>query len=318
MNEKSKSRNTISGTSSIVKPEFFNKKIVMIWKDAMLRKIFLDILGNTQFRLCKYMKKEFCKKISSFVKARLTDNEIYDAMHTWVHCDVKDKIRDLILYDNNKYRSENRAEKIQDLIAKYLNVSEPQSDNLNILDVGCAEGAITVMVGKYMKLNPEQMHGCDIEKLTKDNPYQQHFTFKHLSNANQTYKLPYASESHDVVLALMSLHHIPNKESMIKEIKRILKPGGLLIIREHHCVSNGLGLVLDVVHGFYSMVWSKPKEMNNFDEYYANYTHASVLTKILEEHDLHEQYNNKMNDYPRFHRGKVINPLSYYYGVYKK
>src|SRR5690606_8300024 len=131
-------------------------------------------------------------------------------------------------------------------------------------------------------LNPTQVHGCDVENITEDNPYQDYFTFTHLADP-KSYRLPYDDNSYEVVLALMSLHHIPNKTAMLDEIYRVLKPGGLFILREHHCISNGLSIVLDVVHGFYSMVWANPREMNNFDEYYAKYTHSVTLTKLLEQ-----------------------------------
>ena len=52
-----------------------------------------------------------------------------------------------------------------------------------------------------------------------------------------TYYVPascrYASESFDLVVALMSLHHIPKVSAMVKDIKRVLKPGGRLVYREH-------------------------------------------------------------------------------------
>lgn len=317
--EKTGGKYSKASTNVFIKPDFIDKKITLIWRDNLLRKIFLDIIGNSQFRLCKYIKKDFCKKISSLVKRKLTDNEIYDEMFDWVHNNLKEKTRELLLHDNNKYRSTNRAEKIQDLIKRYLNTEhKPESpSDLNVLDIGCAEGAITVMVGKYMNLDPKQVHGCDIENITDDNPYQNQFTFTHLSDPS-SYHLPYENDSYEVVLALMSLHHIPNKRAMLTEIYRVLKPGGLLILREHHCISNGLSIVLDVIHGFYSMVWANPREMDSFDEYYARYTHSKTLTKMLAQHNLKERYNNHLKDYPRFYRGKIINPLSYYYGAYEK
>lgn len=308
----------IHDDSNISKQQSF--KIAFIWKDKLLKKIFLDIIGNSQFRLCKYLKKDFCKKLSVLInKHKCTDNQVYDEMYKWVHQYLNEKNKNLLLYDNNQYRSANRAEKIQELVKKYLNTIEKPKNpkDLNVLDIGCAEGAITVMVGKYMNLDPNQVHGCDIEKLTDDNPYQKQFTFTHLSDPN-SYKLPYDNDSYHVVLALMSIHHIPNKKAMLDEIFRVLKPGGLLIIREHHCVSKGLGLVLDVIHGFYSMVWANPREMANFDDYYAKYTHSLELTNMLSKHNLKERYNNHITNYPRFYRGKVINPLSYYYGAYEK
>lgn len=309
----------VAANTGFNKPDFLDKKITIVWKNKLLRKIFLDIVGNTQFRLCKYLKRDFCKKLNSLVAKRYTDNEIYDDMFDWVHTYLKPRTRELVLYDNNKYRSTNRAEKIQELVHKYLNTEDKPKSNheLNVLDVGCAEGAITVMVGQYMNLDPEQVHGCDIENISDNNPYQNQFTFTHLSDPD-SYKLPYADNSYHVVLALMSLHHIPNKEAMLAEIHRILKPGGLLVLREHHCINNGLSTVLDIVHGFYSMVWANPREMTTFNDYYARYTHAEHLTKILEKQHFLEKYNNHIPEYPRFFKGKIINPLSYYYGAYEK
>lgn len=305
---------------TVVHPKYANRKIAYVWKDNLLRKIFLDILGNSQFRLCKHLKKDFCKKLSILVnKRKLSDNRIYTEMHKWTHIQLKGDSKELLLKDNNEYRGTNRAEKIQELTNKYLNTVPNSKDTsgINVLDIGCAEGAITVMVGKYMKINADNMHGCDIEQLTADNPYNSDFTFTHLTEETN-YNLPYLPNSHDVVLALMSLHHIPNKQMMLDEIYRILKPGGLLIIREHDCVNNGFSAVLDIVHGFYSMVWANPQEMNNFDSYYAKYSSAYILTKDMKTHGFKEKYNNRLTDFPRFYKGKIINPLNYYYGVYEK
>jgi ubiquinone/menaquinone biosynthesis C-methylase UbiE len=301
-------------------PRYENRKITLIWRDKFLRKLFLDILGNSQFRMCKYVKKDFFKKMSNLInRKKLKDDKVYNYMFDWVHKDIRPSVRDMILRDNNKYRSTNRAEKIKELVKRYLRTdTKRKGAKLNMLDLGCAEGSITVMVGKYMDINREQLHGCDVEDLKSDNPYQDNFTFTHLYNEKSSYSLPYKDGSCDVTLALMSLHHIPNKCSMLKEIRRILKPGGLFIIREHDCVSNGLALVLDVIHGFYSMVWSNPREMENFDDYYAEYTSSNQLTYLIEREGFNEVYNNRLPDFPRFYRGKVINPLNYYYGVYRR
>lgn len=293
-----------------------NNKISVVWRDKNLRKIFLDIISNSQFRLCKYLKSSFFDKMSALVLQNCTDDKIYEEMHHWVHHTLSERNRKDMLHNNTVYRSVNRALKIKELVEKYINTKETVDySKLNILDVGCAEGSITVMVGRYLQLSPENIHGCDIE--SRNDKYKDQFQFKHLNN-NEPYVLPYDDQTFDVVLALMSLHHIPNRVGMLSEIKRILKPGGLLIIREHNCISKGLEIVLDVVHGFYSMVWSEPKEMNDFNDYYAKYTSSDYLTKLIEKHGYIEKYNNRFNDYPRFYKGKIINPLNYYYAVYEK
>lgn len=294
------------------------RTICKIWKDKSLRKIFLDIIYNTQFRNCSYLKDDFFNVLHSLVKKNFTDDLIYNYMFDWVHSSLSQTSRDTILKENIPFRSINRADKIKSLINKFYT----KKDSLEILDVGCAEGSITIVIGQYLQLEPSKIHGCDI--VDTNNNTKKSFTFTHLSdnntdNNNNTGKLPYNNEQFDIVIALMSLHHMQHRDFVIEEIHRILKHDGLFIIREHNCINKGLALVLDVIHGFYSMVWANPREMNDFNtHYFANYTKADTLTNIITTKGFIELYNNRFNEYPRFYHSKIINPLNYYYAVYRK
>jgi ubiquinone/menaquinone biosynthesis C-methylase UbiE len=44
--------------------------------------------------------------------------------------------------------------------------------------------------------------------------------------------LPFADDRFDRVLAVNSLHHWPDREADLREVKRVLKPGGVLVIAE--------------------------------------------------------------------------------------
>jgi len=46
-------------------------------------------------------------------------------------------------------------------------------------------------------------------------------------------KLPYSSESVDAVISTFVLCHIPDQKQVLKEIKRVLKPGGRFLFIEH-------------------------------------------------------------------------------------
>ena len=92
----------------------------------------------------------------------------------------------------------------------------------------------------------------------------------------------------------MALHHFENQNQMLQEVFRVLRPGGIFVIREHdcnpqevrpfanlkliteyklrvhYCVNQHhaqsysyvqLAPVIDVLHGLYSRVWSDPPEM---------------------------------------------------------
>lgn len=45
-----------------------------------------------------------------------------------------------------------------------------------------------------------------------------------------TAKLPFASQSFDTVTCVASLNHIPNRQEVLHEIRRLLKPNGRLVI----------------------------------------------------------------------------------------
>ena len=81
-------------------------------------------------------------------REHLSDVEIYKKIWWWVHVQMTPQNRKLLNLNNERFRSKNRAEKIRFLIKKYGNTSS----RLSMLDVGCAEGNITIRVGDYLDL----------------------------------------------------------------------------------------------------------------------------------------------------------------------
>lgn len=66
-------------------------------------------------------------------------------------------------------------------------------------------------------------------------------------------QLPFASESFDLVITVLSLHHWKEKDKGISEIYRVLKKGGRLIIGDpllEDWMSNRiLGLLMQILDG---------------------------------------------------------------------
>lgn len=284
--------------------------ISKVWKKKQSKKIFLDIIYGTQLRKCKQLRVPFMKKITQLVDNNTPDKEIFEQMRQFIHEETAPNVRKYIQHQGH-YRGINRCTKLNTFIREY---KKNPSKLETILDIGCGDGSITKTVSDNLKVPKTSVHGCDI---VKPLPKNLNFTFSLIESPG---KLPYDSKKFDVVYALMSLHHITEIDSMLSEVYRVLKDDGIFIVREHDCVSEDLSNVLDLVHGFYSMVWCSPQEMESFeDEYFANYFTANKLDELVGKHTFQRVFGtNRDEEYPLFHQGKVINPLKHYWVVYVK
>lgn len=148
----------------------------------------------------------------------------------------------------------------------------------NYLDVGCFKGDITKAFGEFYGLDADHVHGVDIKDYA-DNSQQTDFTFA-LFDFDDL--LPYESDTFDFITILMVLHHVDDQPKLLNEIARVMKKGGILVVREHN-LNPLIRLnthLLDVLHSYYDLVlnpslderWTtdSKKEINNYQsiEYY--------------------------------------------------
>jgi SAM-dependent methyltransferase len=141
-----------------------------------------------------------------------------------------------------------------------------------MLDIGSSEGSITGAMADIFRIPPSSAFACDVTPLAPhaSGTTANKFTFSLLPK--DTSVLPYKSDFFDLVTCQMTLHHVQDQLGMINEVARVLKPGGILIIREHDMKEPGFRLVLDIMHGLYALVWSDPQEDPTFiSTYYASY-----------------------------------------------
>lgn len=104
---------------------------------------------------------------------------------------------------------------------------EPFAD---VLDVGCGTGAVIELLHeKY----PEA-HYVGLDLTPNMIAVAQ---AKNLENVEfvvgDAEDLPFADESFDAVLSSNSFHHYPNPEKFFAGVRRVLRPGGRLILRDY-------------------------------------------------------------------------------------
>lgn len=95
-----------------------------------------------------------------------------------------------------------------------------------ILDIGCADGTLTAKIDSF--LPKANLTGLDLYfkaiKLAKKIYPQVNFV---VADARS---MPFGDNNFDAVVCVEALEHIPNNHLVLKEIKRVLKKSGKLIV----------------------------------------------------------------------------------------
>ena len=115
--------------------------------------------------------------------------------------------------------------------AKYL--ESHLKENSSLLDVGCGPGTITVDLAK--KLSEGTVLGIDIsdEIIAKAEAGAQNSKLANCTfTTGDTYDLDFEDNSFDIVHAHQLLQHLTNPVAAIKEMRRVVRPGGIVALRD--------------------------------------------------------------------------------------
>ena len=121
----------------------------------------------------------------------------------------------------------------QNLTDYCISLLEPLKDK-EVIEVGCGNGVQTIYINENHK--PSSIMGIDLNKNNIDiansemklaNSENVRFVVDDAQNLKNV-----ASESADVVLNIESAFHYPDKSAFLKEIHRVLKPGGQFLVAD--------------------------------------------------------------------------------------
>jgi ubiquinone/menaquinone biosynthesis C-methylase UbiE len=104
---------------------------------------------------------------------------------------------------------------------------------MRLLDVGCGPGSITR--GLAERLAPGQVVGLDLSAQTLA-AAREDAAARGLANLQyeqgSVYELPFPDGSFDVVFAHQVLQHLREPGAALRQMRRVLRPGGLVAVRE--------------------------------------------------------------------------------------
>jgi ubiquinone/menaquinone biosynthesis C-methylase UbiE len=102
-----------------------------------------------------------------------------------------------------------------------------------ILDIGCGTGnALAILAGK----GPAALAGLDISEGVLDVARRKISGCKTDLRIGDAEELPWRDNMFDVAIMTATIHHFPNPDEAVREARRVLKPGGRLIIADPHFV----------------------------------------------------------------------------------
>jgi SAM-dependent methyltransferase len=165
----------------------------------------------------------------------------------------------------------NKLNHIKHYLKKFKN-----NNYKNILDIGCEDCHQVEVIGKFLNIK-------DFNCLNIENWNNSGYGLKRDTCNLKMYdgfNIPYKDNSFDVIIIFQTLHHIEyDIHTYVRNINRILRKGGILIIREHNCNEKYFDKLIDIEHGLYDVV--KNNNMKFFDNYYGNYKSVYEWDKII-------------------------------------
>lgn len=233
--------------SKIIKKPFHSKNAQheLLWRD-------LDA--------CVLSKYKYAAKTRE-----IADADVYADLHKYMNANY------YRIYgfpaNENAGRSISRLVDIQHIIG-YVS---PRPFIYKYVDIGCSQGGICGELGRALGCGRENVFGVDIlppEQIKNVD------LFQYICVDADATTLPFADSSVCLVTCMMSLHHIFQHADYLREIYRILRPNGLLVIQEHDAQTRDQKIALDILHGLYCLVWCKEGERENpafCDNYVAYY-----------------------------------------------
>lgn len=95
-----------------------------------------------------------------------------------------------------------------------------------VLDCGCGPGTISVGIADL--LSEGSVHGIDQNDLQVGEALKLHHAPNLTFSAGNVYQLPFEDESFDLVFSHALFEHLGEPHTALREIGRVLKPGGLV------------------------------------------------------------------------------------------
>ena len=134
-----------------------------------------------------------------------------------------------------------------------------------VLDYGCGPGSYAIAAAKEVgptgKVFAADIHPLAVKKVKQK---AEKMGYANIETIQTDCNTGLADESVDVVICFDMLHAIPNKNDLLKEFHRVLKPHSMLSLDDHHYDD---GQLVDLVtSGNLFRLYEKKEKQYNFEK----------------------------------------------------
>ncbi len=282
---------------NLLKPEFNYKKYYKSYESGQQFKALLEIAFKYDptilTRLMEITMKRFNPSLTNviynIITSKKSDQEIYD------------KLSKLYRSPSNKFNIK-KSNPCPGNIAVLETMIKYFKNNKKInkyLDIGCGNGSFAITMGNLLKLGKNDIYGVDLGNFSEQGDWgreknMNHFTFKELKYGDE---YPFDDNTFDLITIKMVLHHVTNLDFTLKEIKRILKINGILIVIEHDSYTYADYMINDIEHGFYINVFNPAEKEKSIGihKYYSSVELNNNLINYGFEYIRKEIFSNNIN-----------------------
>lgn len=205
-------------------------------------------------------------------------------------------------YDEHRYQTleGQRVDAFHKLVLQELLIKALPAQ-ASILELGCGTGRLTEYVSKQQEC---EIFGVDLsggmlqlarDRLKRDAAHNAHLTLGSISD------LPFADNSFDAVFAILVINLIQDYRRAFVEIKRVLRPGGVIVFNVPNLAS------LYFLGGLYVNVRKKTVTQNATGHRFSHWFTYNELRKMLMQMDL--SIEKVKGQHPLVRRRHQVQPL---------
>jgi ubiquinone/menaquinone biosynthesis C-methylase UbiE len=211
------------------------------WRDPEVRNYISRFATNGMFKNNPDLANRFLNEIDRLSRTPLQNREIYQQLGSFLHSQP-DYTFSKSYQSDERSRIGKRVQQIMDFLPKGF---VPK----RFVDVGCGSGLITEGMARTWAVPKERVHGVEVFERSEAPEAYTHMTY-------ENDRIPLSDNSQDLVTMFMMLHHADRPEHILSEVKRILKPDGLVMIRECDLPTPGVKLFHEVMDHMYYWVFN--------------------------------------------------------------